>query len=104
MLTEALQTENQDLPDVGTRLEVCLDGMALAQDMASLVAKNTGSAVIIDYGEDFALQDSIRVGPSQPLLSKPVSDMRRQSGITSTKTSSSGREKQMSVRTLTFLP
>lgn len=66
MLTEVLQTENQDLPDVGTRLEVCLDGMALAQDMASLVAKNTGSAVIIDYGEDFALQDSIRVGPSQP--------------------------------------
>lgn len=56
----AVPIENQDLPDVGTRLEVCLDGMALAQDIASLVAKNTGSAIIIDYGEDFALQDSIR--------------------------------------------
>merc|ERR1711871_1134101 len=47
-------------PALGSRLEVCPAGCALAQDIAQRVEAHGGAALIIDYGEDGASADSLR--------------------------------------------
>lgn len=47
-------------PALGSRLEVCPAGCALAQDIAQRVEAHGGAALIIDYGKDGASADSLR--------------------------------------------
>jgi NADH dehydrogenase [ubiquinone] 1 alpha subcomplex assembly factor 7 len=44
----------------GDLLELSLDGLAYADKMAEILDKTKGAALIIDYGEDQPLQDSLR--------------------------------------------
>jgi len=50
--------ENDDA-EVGAICEVCPQGILLAQDIAQVLAKNGGSALIVDYGQEGST-DSIR--------------------------------------------
>jgi NADH dehydrogenase [ubiquinone] 1 alpha subcomplex assembly factor 7 len=47
-------------PALGSRLEVCPAGCALAQDIAQRVEAHGGAALIVDYGKDGASADSLR--------------------------------------------
>jgi SAM-dependent MidA family methyltransferase len=46
---------------VGDKIEVSMDSMAVVSEIASILAKRRGGALIIDYGENDSLQDSLRV-------------------------------------------
>ena len=48
-----------DEAEVGAICEVCPEGILLSQDIALLLSKNGGSALIVDYGQDGST-DSIR--------------------------------------------
>jgi NADH dehydrogenase [ubiquinone] 1 alpha subcomplex assembly factor 7 len=48
-----------DEAEVGAICEVCPEGILLSQDIAQLLSKNGGSALIVDYGQDGST-DSIR--------------------------------------------
>jgi len=45
---------------VGDELEVCPAACALVQDVAARLARWRGGALLVDYGEDFALPNSLR--------------------------------------------
>jgi len=45
---------------VGDRVEVCAEGMAVMQQLAERISRSTGAILAIDYGNDFAAQDSLR--------------------------------------------
>lgn len=52
-------TMESDDAEVGAICEVCPQGILLVQDIAQLLSKNRGSALIVDYGEEGST-DSIR--------------------------------------------
>ena len=47
-------------PSVGDGIEVCPLAYATCEDIASRVVKAGGAALLFDYGEDFAQEDSLR--------------------------------------------
>lgn len=50
---------DDDVAEVGAIIEVCPEGIFLAQDIYKFINKNGGAALIIDYGEEGS-SDSIR--------------------------------------------
>lgn len=53
-------TRVQGTPKVGDGIEVCPLAFATCEDIASRVVKAGGAALLFDYGEDFAQEDSLR--------------------------------------------
>ncbi|KAL6076848.1 Protein arginine methyltransferase NDUFAF7 [Balamuthia mandrillaris] len=47
-------------PSIGASVEVCLEGMAYSQQIATRLKQNKGAALIIDYGENFTQGDTVR--------------------------------------------
>ena len=45
----------------GSGYEICSEGLKLAKDIAMMLAIKRGMTLIFDYGEDHALQNSLRV-------------------------------------------
>eukprot|EP00850_Spirogloea_muscicola_P012196 SM000078S22055 [mRNA] locus=s78:129726:131986:- [translate_table: standard] len=50
------------------QIEVCPGGLKLAADIAKRVGQDGGGALIIDYGEDNIIADSLQACPSHPFL------------------------------------
>ena len=61
MLRDHSVAPGSKAPSVGDRIEVCAEGMAVVGSIASRINKHTGAALLIDYGENMALSDSVRV-------------------------------------------
>ncbi len=47
--------------NVGDTLEVCPEAVVMAENMSKHIEKNGGAALIIDYGEDKMISESLRV-------------------------------------------
>lgn len=54
------ENASKDDSSVGDILEVCPEGMSLAQDMASRINKCGGGALIVDYGSALGTGDTVR--------------------------------------------
>ncbi len=58
--TTSTATSNSAGPKVGDGIEVCPLAIATCEDIAQRVVKAGGAALLFDYGEDFAQEDSLR--------------------------------------------
>lgn len=47
-------------PKVGHRVEFCPDGLGIAQEISDRIAKSGGAALVIDYGNDHPVGNSLR--------------------------------------------
>lgn len=52
--------EVQKALKVGNKIEISPRSLVLASSIAELINKNNGAALVFDYGENHALQDSVR--------------------------------------------
>lgn len=54
----------------GDRIEISPDSWGIAENMAKLVARHGGAGLMIDYGQDHAQGDTLRVKCGDRKLSK----------------------------------
>ena len=64
ILNPSKQFRNQEIYNqiqIGDRIEISKEAGIIMNSLSELIAKINGAALIIDYGEDHAFTDSIRV-------------------------------------------